>query len=237
MNAGLDVRGGIIAAGDGRRLRDAGFTVPKPLVPVAGVPLIASVIGNFVAAGIRDLVIIVNEQEHDCVAWVRRRFPDLRIDFIVKTTRSSLESFREVTAHLGPGRALVSTVDAWCHPDAFVRFVAAATSHPVTSSVLAITSFVDDEKPLWVQSHADGRISEIGGADGDAVTAGIYLLSERARRLAAAADLPRLRDFLASLVGEGEPLYGEMIDTVVDVDRPADIVTAEALALGRGTVR
>ena len=34
--------GGIIAAGEGRRLREAGYTVPKPLVPVAGVPLIES---------------------------------------------------------------------------------------------------------------------------------------------------------------------------------------------------
>src|SRR5207245_2545304 len=42
--------GGIIAAGDGSRLRAAGFAMPKPLVPVAGVPLIEWVIGNFVAA-------------------------------------------------------------------------------------------------------------------------------------------------------------------------------------------
>jgi NDP-sugar pyrophosphorylase family protein len=42
--------GGIIAAGDGSRLRQAGWTVPKPMVPVAGVPLIESTIRNFVAA-------------------------------------------------------------------------------------------------------------------------------------------------------------------------------------------
>ena len=32
--------GGIIAAGEGSRLRQAGWIVPKPMVPVAGVPLI-----------------------------------------------------------------------------------------------------------------------------------------------------------------------------------------------------
>ncbi|MFQ5962414.1 MAG: NTP transferase domain-containing protein, partial [Candidatus Methylomirabilales bacterium] len=45
-------RGGIIAAGAGVRLRQAGWTMPKPLVPVAGMPLIEHVIRNFLAAGI-----------------------------------------------------------------------------------------------------------------------------------------------------------------------------------------
>ena len=62
----------IIAAGEGSRLREAGWAVPKPMVLVAGVPLIESAIRNFVAAGITRLSIIVNEQERDCAAWVRR---------------------------------------------------------------------------------------------------------------------------------------------------------------------
>lgn len=32
--------GGIIAAGEGSRLRRDGFVMPKPMVPIAGVPLI-----------------------------------------------------------------------------------------------------------------------------------------------------------------------------------------------------
>ena len=231
MSRASGLRGGIIAAGDGRRLREAGWTVPKPLVPVAGTPLIESVIRNFIAAGVRSLVVIVNERERDCADWVWRRFPDLDIDVIVKTTRSSLESFREVSSRLGAGPALVSTVDAWCRPDDFARFVAAARRHPVTASVLAVTPFVDDEHPLWVHLDDTGRVQRIGGADGDVVTAGIYLLSERARRRPAPSYLPRLRDYLAWLVEQGEPLYGEVIDTVVDVDRPADIALAEAMAV------
>ena len=78
--------GGIIAAGDGRRLREAGIAVPKPLVPVAGVPLLESVIRNFVAARVERIVIIVNEQQQDCMDWARRRFPALDLEFIVKTT-------------------------------------------------------------------------------------------------------------------------------------------------------
>ena len=60
MTGEAPLGGGIIAAGEGRRLRRAGWTVPKPLVPVAGVPLIELVIRNFLAAHITSLTIIVN---------------------------------------------------------------------------------------------------------------------------------------------------------------------------------
>ncbi len=101
MNGEPNLTGGIIAAGEGSRLRRAGWTVPKPLVPVAGVPLIASVIGNFEAAGITSFRIIVNGEERGCVDWVRSRFPEIDAEFIVKTTASSLESFVEVGRRAG----------------------------------------------------------------------------------------------------------------------------------------
>ena len=52
MTAVTPLGGGIIAAGEGRRLREDGFAMPKPLVPVAGVPLIEATLRNFLAAGV-----------------------------------------------------------------------------------------------------------------------------------------------------------------------------------------
>jgi len=223
------LRGGIIAAGEGSRLRADGFAGPKPLVPVAGVPLIESVITNFLAAGVTSLVIIVNDEGRACVDRVRARFPQVALDFIVKTTASSLESFGEVNGRLGPGRALISTVDAWCRPGDFVRFVEAARRRPADASILAVTPFVADEKPVWVDLDAGGRIVALGGASGTQVTAGVYMLSERARA-ASPPPLGRFREFLAWLFEHGEPLFGETIETVVDVDRASDVALAEALA-------
>ncbi len=229
MTATDGLTGGIIAAGEGSRLREAGFTAPKPLVPVAGVPLIESVIRNFVAAGITSIVVIVNERERDCVEWARGRFPGLDLTFIVKTTASSLESFARVTGCPGTGRLVVSTVDAWCREADFVRFVEAARRRPAEATVLAVTPLVADEKPLWVRLGADARIVGLGETAGDFVTAGVYLVAERLRRLPAPPGLGRLRDYLGWLVRRGEPLYGEIIETVVDVDRASDVALAEAL--------
>ena len=230
MKSEPDLLGGIIAAGEGSRLRQAGWAVPKPMVLVAGVPLIESAIRNFVAAGITRLSIIVNEQERDCAAWVRGRFPELDLRLTVKTTGSSLESFLEVAGGPGTGRMLVSTVDAWCSAADFARFVEAALRRPREATVLAVTPLVADEKPLGAVLDAEGRITALGVESPSLVTAGVYLLSERVRRMEPPAGLGRLREHLAWLLESGEPMFGDVIETVVDVDRAEDVALAEALA-------
>ncbi len=232
MSVERPLAGGIIAAGLGSRLRRDGWTMPKPLVPVAGVPLIACVIENFLAAGITSLRIIVNAEERNCVDWVRSRFPGLDAEFIVKTTASSLESFLEVTAAAAAGDPmLVSTVDAWCAEADFGRFAEAARRRPPDATVLAVTPLVADEKPLWVRLDDTGRVTALGGGSGDLVTAGVYLVSARARQTPPPPDLGRLREYLTWLWRSGEPLYGEVVETVVDVDRAEDVALAETLAL------
>jgi NDP-sugar pyrophosphorylase family protein len=228
------VIGGIIAAGEGRRLREAGITVPKPLVAVAGVPLIEGVTRNFVAAGVTSLTVIVNEDEQDCIDWLVDRFPALDARFIVRTTASSLESFTRVLAAAPPGPILISTVDAWCRPRDFVGFVRAARRRPADALVLAVTPLVADEAPLWAVLDPDGRIRSLGADAGNVVTAGLYLVPERVRALVPPPGLGRLREFLAWLVTRGEMVYGETIDRVVDVDRPVDVSLAESIARRAG---
>ena len=224
--------GGIIAAGEGSRLRADGWTEPKPLVRVAGVPLLETIVENFTAAAITPLTIIVNEEERECVAWARARFPRLDLRFIVKTTASSLESFAEVTAAAPPGPMIVSTVDAWCRAEDFAAFVRAAGRRPADAVVLAVTPLVHDERPLWVTLGPDGLVRRLGGPGGDAVTAGVYAIPARVRGLGRPPRLGRLREYLAWLVDSGEPVYAETIERVVDVDRGSDVALAETMARG-----
>jgi hypothetical protein len=160
---------------------------------------------------------------------VHTRFPDLDVDVIVKTTRSSLESFLEVSRRLGGDRSVISTVDAWCRPADFAAFVRGAQRRPAEASVLAVTPFVADERPLWVDVDAAGRVQRLGGPDGTHVTAGLYMLSERARA-AEPPPLGSLREFLTWLCAQGEPFYAETIEQVIDVDQQSDVVLAETLA-------
>ena len=110
------------------------------------------------------------------------------------------------------------------------RFAAAAARHPDEATVLAVTPLVADETPLWVTLGAGGRVHGMGDPRGALVTAGVYRVSDRARRIESAPVLGRLRDYLGWLLASGEPMYGEVIETVVDVDRREDVASAEALA-------
>jgi NDP-sugar pyrophosphorylase family protein len=222
--------GGVLAAGDGSRLHRDGYTMPKIMVPVAGVPLIEHVVANFVAARVAPITLLVSDQASDGARWVRTRFPGWDIRVLTKTTGSSLESFQELVREARAGPMLISTVDAWCPVDDFVRFVEVARGYPRDATVLAVTPFVADERPLWITLDRTRRVTRIDESSGAVVTAGIYVVSEPARRMALEHPGGRLRDFLRWIVARGEPVYGVSIPVVVDVDRAEDVKLAEALA-------
>ena len=227
---GLD--GAILAAGEGSRFRAAGWTTPKPLISIAGIPLIEHAIRHFLGAGIASISLIVNEESPDVAAWVRDHFPAVGGQCLVRTTCSSFESFQALMARAGGARTLVSTVDAWCTDEDFARFVTVARERPPEATVLALTPLVSDERPLRARVDETGRVTELGGESGDLVTAGIYVVPAHVRRLAAVAAASRLREFLSALVASGEPVHGVVLPAVVDVDRPEDVALAEALARG-----
>lgn len=222
-------RGGIIAAGEGSRLRAAGIDTPKPLVEVAGRPLIGWVADNFRAAGICRLAVIFNENGGDCARWLRENANGLDIDLVIETTPSSYASFAIVAQRLTGGRALISTVDAWISGDDFRAFVRAAAAMPEDATVLGVTGLIDDEKPLLVDlDPSSGRVRSLGAPAGHRATAGVYVLpATPAFEKDMAFD--RLRDYLRWLVESGRPVYGVDIPNVVDVDRVTDIATAERL--------
>ena len=227
------MRAGIIAAGLGERLRDAGVAQPKPLVPVAGRPLIDYVLAAVTAAGLTEVACIVNEHSLGIEEHCRSAWPNLQFEFVRRTTPSSMESLFTLSSLLGDARFVLLTVDAVFAPAGFRGFLAAAAARHDAHGVLAVNGFVDDEKPLWVTLGSAGEIHALGlGArDSGLVTAGFYVFDPiifreiaiaRARRFAA------LREFLGHLLASGYRMYGERVPKTVDVDRPADIAVAEA---------
>ncbi len=218
---------GIIAAGEGSRLRRGGIEISKPLVPVAGTPLIGHTLQHFIEIGVRRVAIIFNEREDDCVDWVRAHFSSLDLEILVKTTRSSCESFWRVGCALGTGRHVISTVDSICSPsDWRAMFDAPADSE--RDLLLGVTSFVHDEKPLWVRTVPGSlRIAELGGPSGDFATAGIYNVAGAMFERDLDDTLPSLRALLGQLLREGFSFRAIPLAEVIDVDTAEDINLAE----------
>ena len=227
------LRGGVIAAGHGTRLRADGYRMSKAMTPVAGRPLIEHALDRFRAVGLRRAIVIINEGSEDCRQWLSEHGEGIDLDVIVRTTPSSYASFKLVAARLAGAPAIITTVDAIMPIDAFRHFVTSALSVPEDAVVLGLTRHVDDDNPLWATMDMGGRIRRLGGDRGSHVTAGLYALP--AQRIAApAAGFNRLRDYLKWLVDEGQQVHGVVLPQVFDIDHARDVEAAEQAGFGRG---
>lgn len=220
---------GIIAAGEGSRLSKAS-PLPKPLIPVAGKPLVHWIAESLSAAGCREITVLTNSRGGAVPPSLSAAFPGTRFDFITADTASSFESFRLVSLRLAETAEsfVISTTDALI-PPADLRAFLDACLRSKAAAGLALTSFVDDEKPLWADLDASGRVTALGESARERkfVTSGLYFLTRAAAaRLPEAGAHSRLRDFLAALVRDAA-VAGVPLSKTLDVDRPKDLAAAE----------
>lgn len=224
-------RAAIIAAGQGTRLAGSHPATVKPLVPVAGRPLCHWVAASLAKAGIAELTVLHNSDGSAVRASLARSFPELRFTFLQADTASSWESFRLVSRSMAGGAEgfLVSTVDALVRPEDAARFARESAGRRAAAG-LALTSFVDDEKPLWADVSEAGFVTALGESAKQRryVTSGLYYLgAAAAQQLPEPRAFPSLRRYLASLVDSGQPVAGYPLSKTLDVDRPEDVAQAE----------
>jgi NDP-sugar pyrophosphorylase family protein len=241
---------GIIAAGWGERL---GQKIPKALTPVGGKALIDYALDGFEAAGIERVTCIVNEAARAVPEHVARSGRKLAMDWIVRTTPSSMHSFLIVLERLarhGESSYFMTTVDSICPPEAYRDFVRTSDRFKNADVSLGLTTLIDDEKPLRVAMRgAEGtgimpaRVQDnpeafeivamtTNGFESEHVTAGFYragpkILKEK--EMALAGKFTALRQYLGYLLKYGYRFYGVPLPAVIDVDRPQDIRAAEHL--------
>jgi len=225
------MKAGIIAAGVGQRLKKEGISTPKPLIEVAGKPLIRRAIEAAIYAGASYIACIVNDIEKEVEQYIRKETWPVALKLVVKTTSNSMESLFNIAPFLDEPFLLL-TVDAIYPLDTLRDFVNKAKLLD-KDGALAITRYVDDERPLWVRLEDDYRITEIGSdIKADYITAGFYYFKPTIFQLideAKKMNLNALRQFLSFLVKNGYKLYGIPVSKVIDLDHAEDIKKAEIL--------
>jgi NDP-sugar pyrophosphorylase family protein len=159
-------------------------------------------------------------------------FPGFAFDFLSQDTASSYESFRLVSRRLAEREEafLITTVDALVPAADVARFWAECRAARADAG-LALTAHVDDEKPLWADVDEAGLVTAVGddASTRRRVTCGLYFMTRAAaERLPEPATHARLRDFWRTLVSAGARVSGPTLSKTLDVDRPEDVVAAEA---------
>jgi glucose-1-phosphate thymidylyltransferase len=80
----------IPVAGVGTRLRPHTYTQPKPLIPVAGKPIIAFIIDALIEAGVHDFVFVIGYLGEKIQLFVETAYPNLKKTFVEQPIRDGL---------------------------------------------------------------------------------------------------------------------------------------------------
>jgi NDP-sugar pyrophosphorylase family protein len=230
------MRYAVIAAGEGSRLAQEGMTTPKPLVKIGGECMVDRLVRIFVAAGAKEVCVVCNPSSEAYVKSRQEAGAPLRS--IVRTTPSSMHSMYELMPMLeGDEPFVLTTVDTVFRESEFQDYVAAfekMVAAGEADGLMGVTTYIDDEKPLYVATDDDLNIRAFLDADENPryVSGGIYGLTPCAlatlRRCVDRGE-SRMRNFQRALLTDGLQLKAFPFTKVIDVDHAGDIAKAEAL--------
>ena len=222
----------IISAGEGSRLAQEGITLPKPLVRIQGTPIIERLVKLFCRHGAESVNIVINSKQPETLALLEELNKQFPINIVVKDTPSSMHSLYELSPLLRGGTFCLTTVDTIFREEDFARYLA-MLEHKDNDGVMAVTPFIDDEKPLYVGTDDTDDITgfhDEWNAQCKYISGGIYGLSEKALdtlKRCIDSGQSRMRNFQRQLIADGLRLKACPFDKIVDIDHASDIEVAE----------
>ena len=224
----------IIAAGEGSRLAQEGVAKPKPLVELQGEPMIGRLINIMLRSNAESISIIVNEHMTEVREYLESLELPVPLNLVVKTTPSSMHSLWHLSRVIPKGKFCLTTVDTIFREEDFKGYIEAFEDDEQHDGMWAVTPFVDDEKPLWVDVDEEMGITAFRDKPWHGskyVSGGIYAMTDKAFVVldkCIEQGISRMRNFQRALVEADFNLQAYSIDKIVDVDHADDIATAEA---------
>lgn len=232
------MRYAIIAAGEGSRLAQEGIREPKPLVSVAGERLLDRLVRIFGACEAEEIVVVCNGTmplvANHLESLERQGLP---LRHVVRTTPSSMHSLHALSPLLQGEPFVLTTVDTIFRERDFHDYVAQFRQALAEGldGLMGVTTYIDDEKPLYVSTDASLGITGFHDAcppeDCRYISAGIYGLTPRALGTldqCISRGEQRMRNFQRALLSDGLRLRAHSLGTVFDIDHASDIRKAEA---------
>lgn len=223
----------IIAAGEGSRLAKEGVKSPKPLIEIQGVPIIERLVKLFMRHGASSVSVIINEQQPQTLALLQELQKSYPINLVVKDTPSSMHSMHALMPHLqGNEKFCLTTVDTLFREEEFARYIA-EFRRSKCDGLMAVTDYIDDEKPLYVETDERQRIiafCDNAGANSKYISGGIYGLTPKALttlQKCMEQGISRMRNFQRMLITDGLALQAWCFDKIIDIDHAEDIQKAE----------
>ena len=226
----------IISAGEGSRLAQEGVAQPKPLVPLHGTPIIERLIKIFSRHNAESISIIINGQQTDTLLLLQKLGKEYPLNIVVKDTPSSMHSLYELRELLRGGKFCLTTVDTIFRDEEFADYIKSFEASD-NDGVMAVTPYIDDEKPLYVGTDDSMNITgfyDEPHSDSRHISGGIYGLNDKALdvlELCIEEGQSRMRNFQRRLIAEGLKLKACSFEKIIDIDHASDIAKAEEFIL------
>lgn len=222
----------IIGAGESSRLKAEGLKISKHLIKIQGEHLIDRIIRIGRQNGLKNVYCIINSHEPQLKNYLTTGNFGIPINLIVKDTESSMHSLFELSSYLTKEPFVLATTDSVFLENEFSDFFNYCLSTKGADGVLAVTQFIDDEKPLCVKLDSENKITNFSDSKNNFTwaTGGIYYFTPKIfdlKQNAINSGTVRLRNFLRLLVSSGYKLKAFPFSKIVDVDHISDIKTAE----------
>lgn len=222
----------IIAAGDGSRLAQEGVKSPKPLIRINGEIMIERLVRIFLKAGASSVIIIVNNKTKETRLTLESMAEKYPIRLVVKSTPSSMHSFYELSPHITDDRFCLTTVDTIFKEEEFLAYIDRFRQSDA-DGIMAVTDFIDDEKPLYISTNENMDITAFKDRQEDDcnyISGGIYCLKVKALdtlRKCMAEGKSHMRNFQRELLSDGMHLKAYPFSKILDIDHASDIEKAE----------
>ena len=146
----------IPVAGAGIKLRPLTYTQPKPLIPVAGKPILAFIVDQLRSHGVQDFVFVLGYLGEKIREYIEQQYPDLNVSFVyqherkglghaVWMCRESLEGDEDLIIYLGD-TIILADLKKFIHHD---------------NSCLAVKRVNDPRQFGVVELDEDGQVSKV----------------------------------------------------------------------------
>jgi NDP-sugar pyrophosphorylase family protein len=228
---------GIIAAGEGSRLIKDGFSGYKPMAIVDNETLIQRLIRIFTINDADEFFVIINEKERELIDYISNIQHSVPIKIIVKNTESSVHSFFEIVKDNSDVEEIcVSTIDAIFNEEEFTEYIKTFRKNKNIDGLMAVTTFIDDDSPLYVELSNDSFITGFSNFLTPAnkystISGGVYCLRKKAIELVPEAlqkGISKMRNYQQELINNNLKIKGFLFSKIIDVDHLADIQKANS---------
>lgn len=231
----------IIAAGEGSRLKQEGSKLPKAMIILQELTLIERLINIFLRNKAEKIHVIINEDSPELSKHLEGMTKDVNLNILTKSTPSSLHSFYEILSFVKNEKICLATVDSVFKEAEFEDFIMSFHNKNDIDGLLAATSFIDDESPLYIATDDDlnitGFYDDNHPGNTRLISGGIYCLKSKMYPVvnrAILTGLSRMRNFQRLMITEGSHLKAFPFSKIIDIDHVTDIAKAETFLSNQG---